>query len=535
MAPDEDVKIIGRYALYGELASGGMAAVHLGRLLGPVGFTRTVAIKRLHSHHARDPEFVKMFLDEARIVARIKHPNVVPTLDVVALEGELFLVMEYVHGTPIGKVMVALSRRKERMPVNVAVGICVGILEGLHAAHEAKSEEGTPLLIVHRDVSPQNVIVGADGIARVLDFGIAKAAERLQTTDDGSFKGKLGYMSPEVLSDGPVDRRADLWAAAIVLWEMLVGKRLFGTNESPHALVRAIVENEILPPSSRGVETSPALDAVILRALTKDPDARFATAREMASALENATPVASSRVIGEWLASVVGEQLEERAALVERMERSSRAQPPSLGTVRSLTESGSLPELPPTPSSGSIVAAAPHAPTSSSGATSAEIPAVSVVPDVPSPLAPLSPERPPPRRRRRAFAVVLVALLIVGLGEVGVRVLRQSVTASQPTTSSIPDAPTRATAIPSTTRTTSTTSATSTAPSASVALEPTPNSSGAAPTSSTASAVSAQVQATAKASQARAGTPPPKSCNPPYTIGPPPDYIRRPKLECLAQ
>src|SRR5262245_53570956 len=149
MSGPDDIKIIGRYALHQELASGGMAAVHLGRLLGPVGFARTVAIKRLHSHHARDPEFIGMFLDEARIVAPIKHPNVVPTLDVVELERELFLVMEYVAGATISRIMMALSRRKERMPVNIAVGIVVGVLDGLQAAHDAKSTSGAPLDIVH--------------------------------------------------------------------------------------------------------------------------------------------------------------------------------------------------------------------------------------------------------------------------------------------------------------------------------------------------------------------------------------------------
>src|ERR1700733_14777693 len=185
------VRILGRYALYDEIAAGGMATVHLGRLIGPVGFSRTVAIKRLHQQYAKNPEFVAMFLDEARLAARIRHPNVVPTVDVVAMEEELFLVMEYIQGESLSRLFRAASVAAAPIPRSVAVTIMAGVLHGLHAAHEAKTEHGQPLDIVHRDVSPQNVLVGVDGVARVLDFGVAKAAHRVQTTQDGRIKGKL--------------------------------------------------------------------------------------------------------------------------------------------------------------------------------------------------------------------------------------------------------------------------------------------------------------------------------------------------------
>src|SRR3954468_17409719 len=145
MAPRASPLHVGRYALHGEIASGGMATVHLGRLLGPVGFARTVAIKRLHQHYAKDPEFVSMFLDEARLAARIRHPNVVPTLDVVALSGELFLVMEYVHGVTVSRLMRRIQEQRAHIPPDVAASIVVGGLHGLHAAHEARSERGTAL------------------------------------------------------------------------------------------------------------------------------------------------------------------------------------------------------------------------------------------------------------------------------------------------------------------------------------------------------------------------------------------------------
>ncbi|HEX7603641.1 MAG TPA: serine/threonine-protein kinase, partial [Polyangiaceae bacterium] len=177
----EPVIQLGRYALHAEIAAGGMATVYLGRLHGAVGFGRTVAIKRLHPHLAKDPEFVSMFLDEAHLAARVQHPNVVPTLDVVTSDRELFLVLEYVRGESFSALIRAARAAGQTLPIPVVVAVVVGLLNGLHAAHEATDEQGKPLGIVHRDVSPQNVLVGADGVARVLDFGVAKAATRLQT------------------------------------------------------------------------------------------------------------------------------------------------------------------------------------------------------------------------------------------------------------------------------------------------------------------------------------------------------------------
>jgi len=196
------METIGRYVLFDELAAGGMATVHLGRLLGPVGFSRTVAIKRLHSQFSKDPEFVASFLDEARIAARIRHPNVVPTLDVVATADELFLVMEYVKGEALSTLVTLARKDSAGMPIPVCLAIVVNALSGLHAAHVATNEAGEPLGIIHRDVSPQNFLVGVDGVARVLDFGIAKAAGRAQQTRDGILKGKLSYMPPEQLHAG---------------------------------------------------------------------------------------------------------------------------------------------------------------------------------------------------------------------------------------------------------------------------------------------------------------------------------------------
>ncbi|HEX4514731.1 MAG TPA: serine/threonine-protein kinase, partial [Polyangiaceae bacterium] len=222
---------LGRYTLFDVIASGGMASVHFGRMIGPAGFARTVAIKRLHPHLAHDAEFATMFLDEARLAARIQHPNVVQTLDVVSHDNELLLVMEYVRGETLSRLLTAARKRKVAIPQRIVSAILIGVLHGLHAAHDAKSEQGMPLEIVHRDVSPQNVLVGADGVVRVVDFGVAKAASRAHSTRDGQIKGKLQYMAPEQLKREGVDRRADVYAVGVMLWECLAARKLFVADD----------------------------------------------------------------------------------------------------------------------------------------------------------------------------------------------------------------------------------------------------------------------------------------------------------------
>ncbi len=313
---------IGRYVLFGELASGGMATVHFGRLAGPVGFSRMVAIKRLHPHFAKDPEFVSMFLDEARLCGRIRHPNVVPTLDVVSLQGEIFIVMEYVSGEALSKLLRAGWSRGIPMPPRVAASILSSVLHGLHAAHQTKDEHGRELGIVHRDVSPQNILVGTDGIARVLDFGVAKARGRLQTTRDGQVKGKIAYMPPEQLSGAAVSRQTDIYAAAVVLWEALAGRRLFDGETEAVVFARAI-EGHVDPPSTHNPALGPAVDDVVCRGLARDPSARFATAREFAVAIEQTIGLASPSEVGEWVEAVAADELARRASVIASIEAAS--------------------------------------------------------------------------------------------------------------------------------------------------------------------------------------------------------------------
>jgi len=343
-------QIIGRYAIYGKIASGGMASVHFGRLLGGAGFSRTVAIKRLHAHLIEDPDFQSTMIDEARLAARIHHPNVVPTLDVVAMEGELLLVMEYVRGESLARLIRAQGQRQQRIPLAITSAITLGALHGLHAAHEATSDRGEPLGIVHRDISPQNILVGVDGMARVIDFGVAKAAGRLQLTDTGIIKGKVAYMAPEQLEGHEVTRTADVYAMAVVLWESLTGFRLFQADADA-ALVKKVLLGTNEPPSRRAPEVPPELDAIVMRGLSLDPRARFATAREMAEAVMRVAAPAFPTDVGEWCSDIARDALAKRGAILADIESTSdggeaRAPMPSFADLGSASRRVPLPAPP---------------------------------------------------------------------------------------------------------------------------------------------------------------------------------------------
>jgi serine/threonine protein kinase len=315
---------VGRYLLAARLASGGMSSVHLGRLVGAGGFGRIVAIKQLHPHLADEREFVTMLLDEARLASRVRHLNVVSVVDVVQAQGQLLLVMEYIPGVSLAELLRRALADDQPIPLPIVSAIGCGILHGLHAAHEATDERGRALGIVHRDVSPQNVLVGSDGVARLVDFGVAKAAGRLHTTVNGQVKGKLGYMAPEQLRSGAVDRRADIYAAALVIWETLTLRRPFGdADDAP--LVR--VNNDVPIASSVQPRIPAALDQLLERGLARAPEQRIGSAQQMALELAALVPPAPATEVAAFVNELVDDLLRKRAALVATVEQSETVEP----------------------------------------------------------------------------------------------------------------------------------------------------------------------------------------------------------------
>jgi serine/threonine-protein kinase len=296
---------VGRYEALRPIASGGMATVYLGRAEGARGFERQVAIKAMHPHLAEDPEFVTMFLDEARMAANIRHPNVVPTLDVAEEDGQLFLIMEYIEGFSLHAMKRALKKQNASVPLPIALRIALDMLAGLHAAHELTSSDGAPMKLVHRDVSPQNVLVGVDGVSRIMDFGIARAEIRITATQGAQVKGKTSYMAPEQIRAQPIDRRCDVYAAGIVAWELITGERLFRADNEG-SLVQMVLEGATRTPSEINPAVTPEIDAACMRALTLWPAERWQTAAEFAEALELAAEkshlaIATSRAVGAFV------------------------------------------------------------------------------------------------------------------------------------------------------------------------------------------------------------------------------------------
>lgn len=352
-----------------------MATVHLGRLVGPVGFARTVAIKRLHPQYAKDPEFVSMFLDEARLAARIRHPNVVSTLDVVASRGELYLVMDYVQGAPLSQLIEAAQRRQAPLPPPIASAIVVQTLLGLHAAHEARSDDGGLLHVVHRDLSPQNILVGEDGVARVADFGVAKAVARTQSTHHGQLKGKLSYMSPEQVMARPVDRRTDLFAAGAVLWECLTTEKLFAGADAA-AIMAAIIGWQPRQLAVAGNEVTDTALKVLWKSLAHDPSARYASALEMARDLSLILPPADGLTVADWVRQMIPELLDERARLLAGFESGVHQ------SAAPATRSGSpASDVETVVTASSVLAALP-----TEAPTKVDLPAHTTVPPQPDPL-----------------------------------------------------------------------------------------------------------------------------------------------------
>jgi serine/threonine protein kinase len=297
-----------------------MASVHMGRLEGSVGFKRVVAIKRLNKEAASDKETRASIQDEALIASRITHRNVVQVFDVVEAEGDLLLVMEYVHGLSLSTLVKEAHARKQAIPPMVASAVIADALEGLHAAHSATDPEGKPLEIVHRDMSPQNILVGADGVARVLDFGIAYARVKSQQTTPGLIKGKVAYLSPEQIH-GKATRSSDIYSTGLVLYEALAGRRAVDNFANEGEAMAGILLGNFPKIETLRSELPAALTAIVDKALAREPSARFATAHEMANALRN-WGTASPDDVAKWVATLAAPTLERRQRLVRLAESS---------------------------------------------------------------------------------------------------------------------------------------------------------------------------------------------------------------------
>jgi serine/threonine protein kinase len=275
----------GKYLLVGEIAVGGMAELFLAVHRGVEGFIKAVVIKRVLPHLTNNPEFVRMFVDEARLEARLEHPNIVRTYEFGEVNGHYFTAMEYLPGEDLCKALNSLAVSRQVMPLHIAVGIASQLCTGLHFAHQFTDTNGKPLGLVHRDVNPANILITYGGEVKIIDFGVAKSNANVQTIT-GMIKGKVAYMPPEQVLGREVDQRADIFSAGVVLWEMLTGRPLFlRSNEA--ATLYAIMNAPIAPPSVLRPEVPPRLDVIVGRALARSPSDRYESAEEMAADLED--------------------------------------------------------------------------------------------------------------------------------------------------------------------------------------------------------------------------------------------------------
>jgi serine/threonine protein kinase len=286
-ASDEAIPaMIDRYEILRKLATGGMAELFLAKQSGLEGFEKVVVIKRILSHLAQDEEFVSMFLDEARIAAKLSHPNIVQIYDLGKADDSYYIAMEYVSGRNVQHLMNKVDEKDERIPIEHGCRVIAGVCDGLHYAHSRKDYDGQPLNIVHRDISPQNILVSFAGGVKVVDFGIAKASTQLAQTRAGVLKGKYAYMSPEQVRGQKVDHRSDIFALGLVMYEMLTGRRAF-ERESSLKTLKAIVQEKPLNPRELNPEIPIEVIKLLSRALEKSPDRRYKNAQEMQLALED--------------------------------------------------------------------------------------------------------------------------------------------------------------------------------------------------------------------------------------------------------
>ncbi|AGC47857.1 putative serine/threonine protein kinase [Myxococcus stipitatus DSM 14675] len=315
-----DVETFGRYELLRKIAIGGMGAVYLARQKGPVGFQKLLVVKRLLPHLSEDDEFIEMFLDEGRIAAHLNHPNIAQIYDLGDVDGQYFIAMEYVHGEAVGPLGLRAQQRKLTIPLALKCRIIADAAAGLDAAHNARSPSGRKLALIHRDVSPQNVLVGYNGGVKLIDFGVAKASGKFSQTVVGTIKGKHAYMSPEQARGEPLDHRSDIFGLGTVFYELLTHQRLF-KRDTEISTLKAVVGAKLIPPSELSPDIPKELDAIVLKALARKRDERFSSAGEVQLALDeflvqhklHATPAH----LAAFMQDAYSEELEEERLAAE--------------------------------------------------------------------------------------------------------------------------------------------------------------------------------------------------------------------------
>jgi eukaryotic-like serine/threonine-protein kinase len=318
-ASQESESQFGKYRLIASLGHGGMADVFLAVVRGPAGFNKLQVIKRLRPNLAEEPEFIDMFLDEARLAARLSHPNVVQTHEVGELGGSYFMAMEFLDGQPLSRV-TRRAQKEGGIPTHIWLQIVIDALAGLHYAHELKDYDGTPLQIVHRDASPHNIFVTYDGQAKVVDFGIAKAASRSSETRTGVLKGKVAYMAPEQARSGDIDRRADIFVCGVLMWELIAGTKMWKSKSDIETL-EALVKGRYPNLRAAKADVPDELERICLKALALNPDERYATATDMRadliSYLEKNGHRRSAEEVGKYISDLFKDKRDEFKALIE--------------------------------------------------------------------------------------------------------------------------------------------------------------------------------------------------------------------------
>ncbi len=311
----------GKYYLLERINVGGMAEVFKAKTFGVEGFERLLAVKRILPNIAEDEEFISMFIDEAKIAVQLQHANIAQIFDLGKVDGSFFIALEYVHGRDLRSIFDRMRSRGDSLPVSMACYVMMQVCEGLDYAHNKRDAQGRQLHLIHRDISPQNVLIGYEGEVKLIDFGIAKAAGKASTTQAGILKGKFGYMSPEQVRGLPIDKRSDIFAVGIVLYELLTGERLF-VGETDFSTLEKVRNVEIVPPSSYNKKIPPELERLILKALARDPEDRYSNAidlhDDLQSFLYSVGEFYSRKDLAAWMKKTFATEIEEDNAKLEQ-------------------------------------------------------------------------------------------------------------------------------------------------------------------------------------------------------------------------